>query len=135
MSKFYFWPLFIVIILTSENNNDRSTKPINKLQKAINKSVTVRLKSDVEYKGKMVHADPHMNLLLENAEEYVDNKLVENFGRVVIRGNNILFVVIDEEISVTWLMLSSSLYMNILMDSFIESSEISLVICEEHNEK
>jgi len=87
--------------LTSENNNDKSTKPINKLQKAVNKSVIVRLKSSVEYRGKMVHADPHMNLLLENAEEYVDNKLVESFGRVVIRGNNILFVVIDEEISVT----------------------------------
>jgi small nuclear ribonucleoprotein len=68
------------------------------LQKAINKHVSVRLKSDLEYKGRMFNVDPYMNVILENAEEYNCGSLSANFGKVVIRGNNVLFIRIEDQL-------------------------------------
>ncbi|MCP8310887.1 MAG: U6 snRNA-associated Sm-like protein LSm6 [Candidatus Methylarchaceae archaeon HK01B] len=73
-------------------------KPLVALQKAINKRVVVRLKSDNEYRGKMSNVDSYMNVILENAEEYNDGTLLTNYGKVVIRGNNVLFVLIEENL-------------------------------------
>ncbi|MEM3437556.1 MAG: U6 snRNA-associated Sm-like protein LSm6 [Nitrososphaerales archaeon] len=73
-------------------------KPITALQKAINKHVVVRLKSDIEYKGKMCNIDPYMNLILIDAEEYNKNNLLANYGKVVIRGNNVLFIRIVDDL-------------------------------------
>ncbi|MEM4297923.1 MAG: U6 snRNA-associated Sm-like protein LSm6 [Nitrososphaerota archaeon] len=73
-------------------------KPLQALQRALNKQVLVRLKSDLEYKGKMVNLDPYMNLILEDAEEYNGKVLVASFGKVVIRGSNVLFIKIEEEL-------------------------------------
>ncbi|MGI0058306.1 MAG: LSM domain-containing protein, partial [Nitrosotalea sp.] len=38
------------------------------MQKGINKKVTVRLKSEIEYKGKMNNVDSYMNLIMTDAE-------------------------------------------------------------------
>ncbi|MCP8305410.1 MAG: ribonucleoprotein [archaeon] len=73
-------------------------KPLVALQKAINKRVVVRLKSDNEYRGKMSNVDSYMNVILENAEEYNNGTLLTNYGKVVIRGNNVLFVLIEENL-------------------------------------
>ena len=73
-------------------------KPLAALQRAINKRVVVRLKSDIEYKGKMCNIDPYMNVILVDAEEYNKNTLLANYGKVVIRGNNVLFVRIEEDL-------------------------------------
>lgn len=74
-------------------------RPLSVLQKAINKEVRVRLKNSLEYRGTMVNIDSYMNVLLENASEHdEDGKLIKNYGRVVIRGNNILFIKIEDAI-------------------------------------
>ena len=73
-------------------------KPLQMLQKAVNKHISVRLKSDLEYKGRMSNVDPYMNVILVDAEEYYGGTLSANFGKVVIRGNNVLFIRIDDEI-------------------------------------
>lgn len=73
-------------------------KPLNALQKAVNKSVSVRLKNDLEYKGKMINADPYMNVILADAEEFSAGTISANFGKVVIRGNNVLFIQIQKDI-------------------------------------
>jgi small nuclear ribonucleoprotein len=52
----------------------------------------VRLKSEIEYKGVMSNVDSYMNLILINAEEYLGSDLLANYGKVVIRGNNVLFI-------------------------------------------
>jgi small nuclear ribonucleoprotein len=44
-------------------------RPLTTLQKGINKKVTVRLKNDVEYKGKMNNVDSYMNLIMTDAED------------------------------------------------------------------
>jgi len=73
-------------------------RPLTTLQKNTNKSVIVRLKNDVEYKGKIVNVDSYMNLIMSDAEEIKDGKTVEKYGRVILRGNNVLFIKLEDEL-------------------------------------
>ena len=75
-----------------------SKRPLTILQKNTKKSVTVRLKNDVEYKGKIDNVDSYMNLIMTDAEELKDGKTVEKFGRVILRGNNVLFIRLENEL-------------------------------------
>jgi len=82
----------------NSNSEPKITKPLNKLQRSINKNVMVRLKNDIEYRGKMTNVDAYMNVILNDAEEFADGSLSANFGKVVIRGNNVLFINIRPDI-------------------------------------
>ena len=73
-------------------------RPLTTLQKNTKKSVIVRLKNDVEYKGKIGNVDPYMNLIMTDAEELKDGKAVEKFGRIILRGNNVLFIKLEDEL-------------------------------------
>ena len=73
-------------------------RPLTTLQKNTNKSVIVRLKNDVEYKGKIVNVDSYMNLIMTDAEELRNGKTVEKYGRVILRGNNVLFIKLENEL-------------------------------------
>ena len=73
-------------------------RPLTTLQKNTNKSVIVRLKNDVEYKGKIVNVDSYVNLIMTDAEELRNGKTVEKFGRVILRGNNVLFIKLENEL-------------------------------------
>ncbi len=73
-------------------------RPLTTLQKSTKKIVTVRLKNEVEYKGKIDNVDSYMNLIMKNAEEKRDNKTVANYGRVIVRGNNVLFIKLEDEL-------------------------------------
>jgi len=74
-----------------------SKRPLTTLQKNIKKSVVVRLKNDVQYKGMMDNVDSYMNLIMTNAEEIKDDKVIANYGRVIVRGNNVLFIKLENE--------------------------------------
>ena len=67
------------------------------LQKHTKKNVIVRLKNDVEYRGKMDNVDSYMNLIMADTEELNNGKLVEKFGKVIVRGNNVLFIKLEDE--------------------------------------
>ncbi len=67
-------------------------KPLNILQKMLDKEVVVRLKSNIEYHGKMVNVDIYMNMILDNTKEYNNGQQAASYGTVVIRGNNVLFI-------------------------------------------
>ena len=73
-------------------------RPLTTLQKNTKKSVIVRLKNDVEYKGKIVNVDSYMNLIMTDAEELRDGKIVEKYGRIILRGNNVLFIKLEDEL-------------------------------------
>jgi len=73
-------------------------RPLTTLQKNTKKSVIVRLKNDVEYKGKIDNVDPYMNLIMTDAEELRDGKIAEKFGRIILRGNNVLFIKLENEL-------------------------------------
>ena len=61
------------------------------------KSVLVKLKWGMEYKGILVSVDNYMNLQLANTEEYVDGALTGNLGEALIRCNNVLYLKGAEE--------------------------------------
>ena len=50
------------------------------------------MKMDLEYRGKMSNVDPYMNVILVDAAEYSGGNPSANYGKVVIRGNNVLFI-------------------------------------------
>nr|AIF21393.1 small nuclear ribonucleoprotein (RUXX) [uncultured marine thaumarchaeote SAT1000_04_B06] len=56
------------------------------------------MKNDVEYKGKIVSVDSYMNLIMTDAEEIRDGKTIEKYGRVILRGNNVLFIKLENEL-------------------------------------
>ena len=73
-------------------------RPLTTLQKSTKKKVTVRLKNEVEYKGKMDNVDSYMNLIMTDAEEIHEDKVIANYGRVIVRGNNVLFIKLENEL-------------------------------------
>ena len=73
-------------------------RPLTTLQKNTKKNVTVRLKNEVEYKGKMDNVDSYMNLIMTDAEELKEDKVIANYGRVIVRGNNVLFIKLENEL-------------------------------------
>ena len=73
-------------------------RPLTTLQKHTKKDVIVRLKNDVEYKGKIDNVDPYMNLIMTDAEELRDGKTAEKLGRIILRGNNVLFIKLENEL-------------------------------------
>lgn len=58
----------------------------------------MRLKSEIEYKGRMNNVDSYMNLILTDAEEFNGADVMANYGKVVIRGNNVLFIKLEKEL-------------------------------------
>ena len=66
--------------------------PIKLLQKSTKSLILVKLKNGHEFKGILEELDNYMNLVLTEAEKIVDNKVVEQYPTIFIRGNNILFI-------------------------------------------
>ena len=76
---------------------ESSRRPLNVLMKNTNKEIIVKLKNNIEYKGRMFRCDNYMNILLEGAEELKNSRPVANYGNIFIRGNNILYICISGE--------------------------------------
>jgi small nuclear ribonucleoprotein (snRNP)-like protein len=64
------------------------------LQGCLKKTVRVYLKNDMAYEGLLVECDEYMNILLENVVEYNGGERTR-YGKVLIRGNNIQYVIIN----------------------------------------
>lgn len=86
--------------MTSEYSVSQTApkRPLTTLQKNTKKKVTVRLKNEIEYKGKMDNVDSYMNLIMTDAEELREDKVIANYGRVIVRGNNVLFIKLENEL-------------------------------------
>ncbi|MBI3841263.1 MAG: ribonucleoprotein [Thaumarchaeota archaeon] len=76
----------------------QAKRPLGVLQKAVSKQVSVRLKNELEYRGKMSNVDPYMNVILVDAEETENGSTIATYGKVVIRGNNVLYIKIEDRI-------------------------------------
>ncbi|KAF3593378.1 hypothetical protein DY000_02027612, partial [Brassica cretica] len=64
------------------------TIPVNPkpfLNNLTGKTVIVKLKWGMEYKGFLASVDSYMNLQLGNTEEYIDGQLTGNLGEILIR--------------------------------------------------
>ncbi len=67
-------------------------KPLNTLNKSLNSKVLVELKANREYRGILEGYDPHMNLVLKKAEEYVDKELKRKLEVAIVRGDNVVYI-------------------------------------------
>ncbi|MEJ2242490.1 MAG: small nuclear ribonucleoprotein (Sm) [Candidatus Bathyarchaeota archaeon] len=64
----------------------------NDLSKMLNKNVVIGLRKGLQYSGKLVSIDNYWNIVLENAVESVESKLTAKYGKVILRGNRILYI-------------------------------------------
>lgn len=67
-------------------------KPLAVLNKAINQQVIVELKGKRGYRGILDGYDPHMNLVLKNAEETLDSEVKRKIDSIIVRGDNVIYI-------------------------------------------
>lgn len=78
---------------------DREESPLNPLSviyRQLNKKITVFLKGGERYTGILAKVDSYMNVVLDDTIEEKSDRATK-YGRVLIRGNNILLVKLHEE--------------------------------------
>jgi len=69
-----------------------TTRPFDLLNDSIGKDVLVVLKDNLKIRGTLKAFDVHMNIVLENAEELENNELKTKFGKVILRGDNVILI-------------------------------------------
>jgi small nuclear ribonucleoprotein len=52
----------------------------------------VELKGNREYRGVLDGYDPHMNVVLKNAEELINNEVVRKLPVTIVRGDNVIYI-------------------------------------------
>jgi small nuclear ribonucleoprotein len=68
-------------------------KPLKLLHASLNNRVIVELRNGIEYHGVLDGYDvPHMNLVLKNADVTVDTEKKSKHDKVIVRGDNIIFI-------------------------------------------
>jgi U6 snRNA-associated Sm-like protein LSm6 len=66
--------------------------PTEFLKSVLGKPVQVKLNSGVDYRGILACLDGHMNIAMEQTEEYVGGALKKRYGDCFIRGNNVMYI-------------------------------------------
>ena len=72
--------------------DENMIKPLSLLNQSINTSILVELKGGRGYRGILEGFDPHMNLVLRNAEELMDNETMRKVELAVVRGDNVIYI-------------------------------------------
>jgi small nuclear ribonucleoprotein len=68
------------------------SKTLDLLQKSIDMQVLVKLKGGRELRGKLRGFDMHMNLILDEAEEILEENNTRKLGTVIVRGDNVVII-------------------------------------------
>ncbi len=71
---------------------EESSRPLDTLNSARNKTVMVDLKNGSRYAGKLKAFDIHINVVLEEAEEHQNGEIKRKLGTVFIRGDTITII-------------------------------------------
>ena len=71
------------------------SRPLDALNKAKDKRVIVELKNNKQYIGKLKSFDIHVNIVLEDAEERVNDVVTRKLGVLFIRGDTITVIIMD----------------------------------------
>ena len=69
-----------------------SGRPFDLLNDSIGKQVLVMLKERIAIRGKLKAFDVHMNIVLEDAEELENGELKTKYGKLMVRGDNVLLI-------------------------------------------
>ncbi len=76
----------------------RNELPLKLLQKSVESRIFVKLKDGTEYVGWLERSDISMNLILNEAMQVSSaNEPIANYGRILIRGNNILYISVEPD--------------------------------------
>ncbi|MCK4717251.1 MAG: small nuclear ribonucleoprotein [Thermoplasmata archaeon] len=67
-------------------------KPLTVLNESRGKNIIACLRNDREYHGLLDGYDPHMNLVMKNAEEKVSGEKVRHHDMVIVRGDNVIYI-------------------------------------------
>ena len=69
------------------------SEPLRLLGRSLKSQILVKLKDGHEYIGTLEKFDSCMNLILVDAVEAVDGTTaVARYGKILVRGNNILYI-------------------------------------------
>ena len=69
-----------------------TTRPFDLLNDSIGKDVLVVLKDNLKIRGTLKAFDVHMNIVLENAEILENDEARTKYGKITVRGDNILLI-------------------------------------------
>lgn len=67
-------------------------RPLDLLNSSKGKEILVQLKGDKQLVGTLLAFDIHINVVMDNAKELVDNETKRNIGLAFIRGDTIVFI-------------------------------------------
>lgn len=71
---------------------DGIERPLDVLNNAKGKEVLVQLKSNRQMVGTLLAFDIHINIVLDNAKEILDDETKRNVGLTFLRGDTIIFI-------------------------------------------
>ncbi|MHA2273432.1 MAG: LSM domain-containing protein [Candidatus Hodarchaeales archaeon] len=73
---------------------EKLQKPLDLLQRSLNKTILLRLRGNREVRGVLRSYDAHLNLVLEEAEilESGSSERGEQLGKIVLRGDNVVLI-------------------------------------------
>ena len=67
-------------------------KPLDTLRVSLGKPVIVALKGQREYRGTLDGYDPHMNLVLKQADVVFEGDVKEKAETILVRGDNVIYI-------------------------------------------
>lgn len=67
-------------------------RPLDLLNSSKGKEVLIQLKNDRQLVGTLLAFDIHINIVLDNTKEIVDNVVKRNLALAFVRGNTILYI-------------------------------------------
>ncbi len=67
-------------------------RPFDTLNDAKGKGIIIDLKGGKQLVGKLRSFDQHVNMVIDNCEEKVNNETSRRLGTVFIRGDTIVFI-------------------------------------------
>ena len=69
-----------------------TSRPFDLLNDSIGKEVLVVLKENISMRGTLKAFDVHMNVVLENAQELENGEAKTNYGKLILRGDNVVLI-------------------------------------------
>ncbi len=73
-------------------NTPTASRPFDLLSDSIGKNVLVELKGGWSFRGSLKAFDVHMNIVMENAESWENGQPKTKYGKIILRGDNILLI-------------------------------------------
>jgi len=67
-------------------------RPLDVIHRSLDKDVLVLLKRGGEFRGRLIGYDIRLNVVLADAALIQDGEEVKRYGKIVIRGDNVLAI-------------------------------------------